>query len=61
MSKNTREIISKLRVLMGENGLDAYIIPSSDNHQSEYVGEFFKARAYVSSREPERLPPGRAS
>lgn len=48
MSKNTREIISKLRAIMEEDGLDAYIIPSSDNHQSEYVGEFFKARAYVS-------------
>lgn len=48
MSKSTKEIISKLRAIMKENGLDAYIIPSSDNHQSEYVGEFFKARAYVS-------------
>ncbi|CAB1246440.1 aminopeptidase P family protein [Clostridium sp. MT-14] len=48
MSGNKKEVISKLRVLMKENGLDAYIIPSSDNHQSEYVGEFFKARAYVS-------------
>lgn len=48
VSQNKKEIISKLRVLMGENGLDACIIPSSDYHQSEYVGEFFKARAYVS-------------
>ena len=48
MSKNAKEIISKLRAIMEEDGLDAYIIPSSDNHQSEYVGEFFKARAYVS-------------
>ncbi|MTK10845.1 MAG: M24 family metallopeptidase [Clostridiaceae bacterium] len=48
MSENAKEIISKLRVVMEEKGLDAYIIPSSDNHQSEYVGEFFKARAYVS-------------
>ncbi len=37
MSGNKKEVISKLRVLMKENGLDAYIIPSSDNHQSEYA------------------------
>lgn len=48
MSKRAKETVSKLRELMDKNGLDAYIIPSSDNHQSEYVGEFFKARAYVS-------------
>ncbi|MDQ0150968.1 aminopeptidase P family protein [Eubacterium multiforme] len=48
MSKSKKEIVSKLREIMKEKGLDAYIIPSSDNHQSEYVGEFFKARAYVS-------------
>ena len=27
--------------------MDAYVFPSADNHQSEYVGEFFKSRAYV--------------
>lgn len=48
MSKSKKEIISKLREIMKEKGLYAYIIPSSDNHQSEYVGEFFKAREYVS-------------
>lgn len=39
--------ISKLRALMAEKGMDAYIIPSADNHQSEYVGEHFKARAFM--------------
>ncbi|RBP35932.1 aminopeptidase P family protein [Garciella nitratireducens] len=48
MGENKKDIISKLRMIMEKEGLDAYIIPSSDNHQSEYVGEFFKAIAYVS-------------
>ena len=33
--------IAKLRKLMEERKMDAYIIPSADNHQSEYVGEHF--------------------
>lgn len=27
--------------------MDAYIVPSADNHQSEYVGEHFKARKFI--------------
>ena len=34
--------IEKLRSLMKEKDIFAYIIPSADYHQSEYVGEFFK-------------------
>ncbi|MEG2786250.1 MAG: aminopeptidase P family protein [Romboutsia sp.] len=40
--------VESLRGYMKEYGIDAYIIPSSDNHQSEYVGEYFKSRAYIS-------------
>ena len=47
MNESVKERISKLRELMEEKGVDAYVVPSADNHQSEYVGEFFKARAYV--------------
>ena len=47
MSESIKERISKLREFMEEKGMDAYVVPSADNHQSEYVGEFFKARAYV--------------
>ena len=28
-------------------GIDAYVIPTADFHQSEYVGDYFKARAYM--------------
>ena len=40
--------IDKLRSIMKEKDIFAYIIPSSDYHQSEYVGEFFKGRQYIS-------------
>jgi len=32
---------------MSERKIDAYIIPSADNHQSEYVGEHFKSRGFI--------------
>lgn len=40
--------ISKLRSVMKEKNIFAYIIPSADYHQSEYVGEFFKGRQFIS-------------
>lgn len=42
------ERISELRKIMQNKNIDAYIIPSSDNHQSEYVGEYFKSRQWIS-------------
>lgn len=41
------ERIEKLRALMAEKGIDAYVVPTADFHQSEYVGEHFKARKYI--------------
>lgn len=43
-----RERIIKLRELMKERGIDIYVVPSSDYHQSEYVGEYFKSREFIS-------------
>lgn len=43
-----KERIEELRKLMKEHGIDFYIIPTSDYHQSEYVGEYFGARKYMS-------------
>lgn len=40
--------IQKLRNIMKEKGIDAYYIPTSDFHNSEYVSDYFKARAYMS-------------
>ena len=33
--------IQRLREQMRERRMDAYLIPTSDFHQSEYVGEYF--------------------
>lgn len=45
------EVKEKLRLLreeMKKKGLDAYIIPSSDAHQSEYVADHWRSRAWIS-------------
>lgn len=42
------EKLTALRSLMKERHMDAYIIPTSDFHETEYVGEHFKARKYMS-------------
>lgn len=42
------EKLAALRVLMKERDLDVYMIPTSDFHETEYVGEHFKARSYMS-------------
>ena len=34
--------IARLRALMAEKGIDAYVVPTADFHQSEYVGEHLK-------------------
>lgn len=46
-----KERIAKLREVMGKAGLDAYLVPTADFHESEYVGAHFKARAWLSGFE----------
>lgn len=43
-----RENIIKLREIMKKNNIDAFIAPSLDAHQSEYVSEYDKCREYLS-------------
>lgn len=40
--------IQKLRDLMFENNIDAYIVSNSDPHQSEYMAEHWKVRSWIS-------------
>ena len=40
--------ISTLRTAMKNHGLDAYIVPSNDPHQSEYVANRWKSRKWIS-------------
>ena len=50
--RKMNEIIQKsltlLRDEMKKEGVDFYMIPTSDFHNSEYVDNFFKAREYFS-------------
>ena len=40
--------LEKLRNLMEASGVDYYVIPTDDFHASEYVGDYFQAREYIS-------------
>lgn len=44
---NITDRIKKLRELMRARHIDAYLIPSDDSHQSEYVSDHFKAREFI--------------
>ncbi|MBQ9764984.1 MAG: aminopeptidase P family protein [Lachnospiraceae bacterium] len=40
--------VNKLREIMKSEGIAFAYIPTEDFHQSEYVGDYFKGRAYIS-------------
>ena len=40
--------LTQLRAYMKERSIDIYIVPTDDYHSSEYVGDYFKAREYIS-------------
>lgn len=42
------ERLAQLRREMAQRGMDGYVVVTDDFHGSEYVGDFFKARAYLS-------------
>ncbi len=44
---NINQRIDKLRELMNERNIDAYIIPTSDPHQSEYLADYYKTREFI--------------
>ena len=41
------ERLNVLRELMKEKKIDAYLVPTDDFHGSEYVGDYFKCRKYI--------------
>ncbi|RAV05548.1 aminopeptidase P family protein [Paenibacillus sp. YN15] len=45
---NTSEKLSQLRTWMEKVGIDACLVPSADAHMSEYVGEYWKSRQWIS-------------
>lgn len=44
---NIAERLVELRKRMKETSIDVYVVPTADFHQSEYVGEYFKARKFI--------------
>ena len=42
-----QERLAALRSKMQEHGINYYVVPTADFHQSEYVGEHFKARKFI--------------
>ncbi|MDE6938353.1 MAG: aminopeptidase P family N-terminal domain-containing protein, partial [Lachnospiraceae bacterium] len=44
-----QERLLNLRKKMKEKEIDIYIVPTADFHQTEYVGEYFKARKYITN------------
>ncbi len=48
MSTIHKDRIEKLREAMEKNGLDAYMIPTADFHNSEYAADYFHSREYFS-------------
>ncbi len=45
---NVKARLELLRSIMRERNLDAYLVPSQDPHQSEYVAEYWQGRAWLS-------------
>lgn len=46
--KVIRQRLRMLRTAMREAGIDYYLIPTADYHNSEYVNDYFKAREFLS-------------
>lgn len=47
MTKETKQHIAALRQWMAKQGLDAFIVPTNDPHNSEYVAEHWEARRWI--------------
>ncbi|GAU75505.1 aminopeptidase P family protein [Fusibacter sp. 3D3] len=45
---NTNDKLRLIRAEMVQSGIDAYIIPSNDPHNSEYLPEYYKTRQWLS-------------
>lgn len=45
-NKIIQDRLALLRAKMQENGIDFYMIPTADFHNSEYVNDYFKVREY---------------
>ena len=45
---DVKERIEALRNEMAQEGMDIYLVPTADFHESEYAGEHFAVRKFLS-------------
>lgn len=48
--------LKALRSEMAKRGISLYVVPTADFHESEYVGEHFKARKYITGSRAQQVP-----
>lgn len=48
-NKQILDRLAKLRTVMKNSGIDYYMMPTADFHNSEYVNDYFKVREYFSN------------
>ena len=48
-NRKIQERLAALRGKMKDYGIDYYMMPTSDFHNSEYAADFFKVREYFSN------------
>ena len=48
-NKVIQDRLALLRAKMQEEGIDFYMMPTADFHNSEYVNDYFKVREYFSN------------
>ena len=48
MNKTIRQRVKDLRALMAREGLDAFVFPSTDPHNGEYIPEHWEGRKWIS-------------
>ncbi len=46
-AKQIRERLDKVRAIMKARNIDVYVVPTGDYHISEYAGDYFKEREYI--------------
>lgn len=46
-SNQVNERLAQLRALMREQDISIYIVPTADDHASEYIGEHYKSRKFI--------------
>lgn len=46
-AKQIRERLDKVRAIMKDHNIDVYVVPTGDYHISEYAGDYFKEREYI--------------